>query len=59
MQVFVGWEFVLLVRNCLSALGALAVQMCKKYELDLIRIAESYRELREMMPPVIRNQLDN
>jgi hypothetical protein len=30
----------------------------KKDELDLIRIAESYPELRDMMPPVIRGQLE-
>ena len=30
----------------------------KKDELDLIRIAERYPELRNMMPPVIRGQLE-
>ena len=30
----------------------------KKDELDLIRIAESYPELRKMMPPVISGQLE-
>jgi hypothetical protein len=30
----------------------------KKDELDLIRIAEDYSELRELMPPVIIAQLD-
>lgn len=30
----------------------------KKDELDLIRIAESYLELRDLMPPVIRGQLE-
>ena len=30
----------------------------KKDELDLIRIAESYPELRDIMPPVIRGQLE-
>ena len=31
----------------------------KKDELDLIRIAEKYPELRKMMPPVITSQLEN
>ena len=30
----------------------------KKDELDLIRIAERYPELRNMMPPVISGQLE-
>jgi hypothetical protein len=30
----------------------------KKDELDLIRIAEKYPELRTMMPPAISNQLE-
>ena len=30
----------------------------KKDELDLIRIAERYPELRNMMPPAIRGQLE-
>jgi hypothetical protein len=30
----------------------------KKDELDLIRIAEKYPELREMMPPVITSQIE-
>ena len=31
----------------------------KKDELDLIRIAESYPELRDMMPPAIKGQLES
>jgi hypothetical protein len=30
----------------------------KKDELDLIRIAEKYPELRKLMPPVISDQLE-
>ena len=31
----------------------------KKDELDLIRIAESYQELRQLMPPAITKQLED
>jgi len=31
----------------------------KKDELDLIRIAEKYPEVRKLMPPAITNQLEN
>jgi hypothetical protein len=31
----------------------------KKDELDLIRIAEKYSEMRRLMPPAITNQLDD
>jgi hypothetical protein len=31
----------------------------KKDELDLIRIAEKYPQLRELMPPAITDQIEN